>query len=77
MTINSCPYVAKPATYITSHLVFRLPISVLAVDSIFSKLDMLETFPAKMGEEAWGHLILAAKRDWCGCYRSPLPVPEK
>ena len=46
MTIQSCPYIAKPAKHITSHLVFHPPISHLAVGLIISNSDMFETFPA-------------------------------
>ena len=46
MTIQSCPYIAKPAKHITSHLVFHPPISHRAVGLAISKFDMFETFPA-------------------------------
>ena len=46
MTIQSCPYIAKPAIYITPHLVFHPPISHLAVGLIISNSDMFENFPA-------------------------------
>ena len=79
MTMQSCPYIAKTCNIY--HISSRFPILqflILLSVSSFQNLTCFETFPAIWVGKPWrAILLLAAKMDWCGCYRSPLPVPEK